>query len=74
MEVNAPSPPRMLGPSADKDSSLDVSEPSNPMMGTIWVSLLKGPLAALPKCGANVGIRATACDQHGPRYLDIYRR
>ena len=31
---------------------------SRPMIGTICVSLLKGPTAAMPKCGANVGMRA----------------
>lgn len=50
--AKVPSPPRMLALKSPSSSALDEvprSELSRPMMGTIWVSLLKGPTAAAPK-------------------------
>ena len=58
VEMKAPSPPRRDGFQFSSLTS-SMSELSRPTIGTICVSLLNGPFAAAPKCGANVGIRAT---------------
>lgn len=57
--VNVPAPPNTLDSCGLSDDPLLESALSKPMIGTISVSLFGfDRLAAAPKCGASVGIRA----------------